>query len=1027
MPKPLSISLSDSVQIADELAKKSPAEQAKGIMQRLKLYAEAGATLDQGAFLNTSELQEEHDLLQSIYSNKITAEEKQQALASLGLGKAWPKIEEAFAIMDIAEPLKIPDIDATISLLAMPEQIQAIRVYQNQAIQDAHALPELGEEFQAKYAATTEKIKEYQKSIQVFRSSITDKTITALGNKPFRYDSINPLALIVVLATAMRHGATEMSGANLVPVEQIVFGHEIYAKYRNLSQAISDLKVTPMEIADHIKLTKDNGNKFGHLDLFSLKLLKSITNTSDNDSDNDMLAKIKEETPAKIEWAQNIGRLPIEQARLENMLAAATSDPDKAIALKLRETLEHVQLHAKIIGYTELENTLQEKLDGIDVDSIIDEVRALRQLAREMKGLVSKYQRLTTIDEGNEEDDDEDLAVDGGIDVVSSIDEVRELKQLARERLTTIYEGNEEDDDEDEQRLSATQERAAASENGSIAEQSNVGEDVPEEQANQIEDFLKQWDTPDEEELAETAQSGEDTGIKGQVKRVPVTEHPLETVITSQEPLDIIAKEQKDKKQPKESRLHAEERTTSTELGLQSDGTDEQKIDRTENYGEIEMTDMRGNHSDVSAVSKTEEAAPSVAAAEPDHGGNNDGLEAPEAPPEVEGAETVESAPAVGVEGAAPAPAAGVKGAAPEVEGAETVESAPAVGGAPAEEEEAQVSSQEGASRNQSKITPDQQKAANSLKDLCTRNPEAKYDLNYLQYTPGSYLIRIGKGHDLINQQHSGGNTLLMFAAQNGHTEIVNLLLAYGANPEAKNNYQQTALELTTNEDIQAALSKAIATKGAAAGGSGQAESPEAAPLVEGAAPVVEGAAPEEEVKKAIIQSYEDNNIRGEIPANLIAAVTNFIAAAAGENRAGIPNFKYNLNIILASSNHSLIDIKGWGKYAGKTALMLAAEKDKQDIVELLLQHKANPEAKNNDQQTALELTTNPEIIAALKKAIATKDTAAKEVGIGGGSGDPSHLELGKQGQLYTTTPPAAGLKASPTGGGHTSKTKRAL
>ena len=676
MPKPLSISLSNPVQIADELAKKSPAEQANYIMQRLKLYAEEEETL-------SKELQKERDLLKSIYSNKTTAEEKQQALASLGLGKAWPKIEEAFAIMDIAEPLKIPDdIDATISLLAMPEQIQSIRVYQNQAIQDAHALPKLGEEFQAKYAATTEKIKEYQESIQVFRSSITDKTITALGNKPFSYDSINPLALIVVLATAMRHGATEMSGANLVPVEQIVFGHEIYAKYRNLSQAISDLKVTPMEIADHIKLTKDNGNKFGHLDLFSLKLLESITNTSTNTSDKDMLAKITTETPAKIAWAKEIGRLPLEQAKLENMLAAARSNPDKAIALKLRETLEHVQLHAKIIGYTELENTLQEKLGSIQVDSSIDEVRELKQLAREMKGLLkSGYAEEVEEEEGlkfNEENEEEYTEYDDD----------------------TFEDDDDSNDDADLVAKEDDQDNESAG---------NGGDGDDEEEDDDVFHDAEHDSSEEEEEIVSAIEKGEE------------------------------------------------------------EEEEEQRVSAT-----------------------PERAAPAVAAAEPDHGGNNDGLEAEGAEPAVEGAEAAPPAPAAGVEGS---------------------------GGAPAEEE-VQVSSQEGASRNQSKIPPDQQKAADNLMDLCKSTIRTKTEsgVSRLPYTPKSYLIKIGKGQDLINQPYIGGNTLLMFAAQNGHTEIVNLLLAYGANPEVKNNVQQTALELTTNKDIQAALNTAIAAKGAAAG-----------------------------------------------------------------------------------------------------------------------------------------------------------------------------------------------------------------
>ncbi len=720
MPKPLSISLSNPVQIADELAKKSPAEQANYIMQRLKLYAEEEETL-------SKELQKERDLLKSIYSNKTTAEEKQQALASLGLGKAWPKIEEAFAIMDIAEPLKIPDdIDATISLLAMPEQIQSIRVYQNQAIQDAHALPKLGEEFQAKYAATTEKIKEYQESIQVFRSSITDKTITALGNKPFSYDSINPLALIVVLATAMRHGATEMSGANLVPVEQIVFGHEIYAKYRNLSQAISDLKVTPMEIADHIKLTKDNGNKFGHLDLFSLKLLESITNTSTNTSDKDMLAKITTETPAKIAWAKEIGRLPLEQAKLENMLAAARSNPDKAIALKLRETLEHVQLHAKIIGYTELENTLQEKLGSIQVDSSIDEVRELKQLAREMKGLLkSGYAEEVEEEEGlkfNEENEEEYTEYDDD----------------------TFEDDDDSNDDADLEAEEDDQDNEYASDTFEDDDDSNDDADLVAKEDDQDNESAGNGGDGDDEE--------EDDDVFHDA------EHD-----SSEEEEEIVSAIEKGEEEEEE-----EEIVSAIEKGEEEE-EEEQRVSAT-----------------------PERAAPAVAAAEPDHGGNNDGLEAEGAEPAVEGAEAAPPAPAAGVEGS---------------------------GGAPAEEE-VQVSSQEGASRNQSKIPPDQQKAADNLMDLCKSTIRTKTEsgVSRLPYTPKSYLIKIGKGQDLINQPYIGGNTLLMFAAQNGHTEIVNLLLAYGANPEVKNNVQQTALELTTNKDIQAALNTAIAAKGAAAG-----------------------------------------------------------------------------------------------------------------------------------------------------------------------------------------------------------------
>tara|TARA_B110000459_G_C16561841_1_gene471958 strand:- start:218 stop:685 length:468 start_codon:yes stop_codon:yes gene_type:complete len=152
----------------------------------------------------------------------------------------------------------------------------------------------------------------------------------------------------------------------------------------------------------------------------------------------------------------------------------------------------------------------------------------------------------------------------------------------------------------------------------------------------------------------------------------------------------------------------------------------------------------------------------------------------------------------------------------------------------------------------------------------------------------------------------------------------------------------------------------------------------------------------------------------------LIDAVTNFIAAAKGnqQNRPGI--LKYTSGIILKSDQDHLIINTIYKLLLSEPEINI---KQYEAVLALAKESETALQPKKH-KHTKEDLTTNREIKAALEKAIATKGAAAEKVGSGGSSGDHSHLELDQKSKLQEKAP-STGPKASPTGGGPTSKATR--
>jgi len=65
--------------------------------------------------------------------------------------------------------------------------------------------------------------------------------------------------------------------------------------------------------------------------------------------------------------------------------------------------------------------------------------------------------------------------------------------------------------------------------------------------------------------------------------------------------------------------------------------------------------------------------------------------------------------------------------------------------------------------------------------------------------------LLLQKGAD-VNAKTNSDRTALMLAAAKAHTEIVQLLLKNGADVNAKNKYGQTAYDLAENDEIKKIL-----------------------------------------------------------------------------------------------------------------------------------------------------------------------------------------------------------------------------
>ena len=324
----------------------SPKQKAEYVQKRLKLYQDIKDTpgLAITDFLTTEELKKEHSSLQQ-FEQAASIAQKKDILETIDLEEALPLIDpEEARINKSVEIIKVtnsdnstPEYAAAIKfLIDLPidklESIHNTQIEYNKStarkMDDPFSNKSFNDLLTKNLKKTEAETKKYKARIQKFTSSISDKATKALGKKTFMYESFNPIEMLVAIEVAIRHGSTDMSGVKLLPATQVVFGEKDFVRYKRLTDAITDLRVTPFDIANRMAITAGNGNKFGYLDLFAYKMSETI-----NDATSPEVCKA---------------------------------------------TLENIKLHAVIIGYTELANMLENIPP-------VDKAEELKDLAEEIK------------------------------------------------------------------------------------------------------------------------------------------------------------------------------------------------------------------------------------------------------------------------------------------------------------------------------------------------------------------------------------------------------------------------------------------------------------------------------------------------------------------------------------------------------------------------------------------------------------------------------------------------------------------
>ncbi|MEM4367218.1 MAG: ankyrin repeat domain-containing protein, partial [Candidatus Anstonellales archaeon] len=172
-------------------------------------------------------------------------------------------------------------------------------------------------------------------------------------------------------------------------------------------------------------------------------------------------------------------------------------------------------------------------------------------------------------------------------------------------------------------------------------------------------------------------------------------------------------------------------------------------------------------------------------------------------------------------------------------------------------------------------------------------------------------LIKAGAKLDLQNKD---GETALMLAAEKEHEGIVEMLRKEGADPFIVNNKGNTAYDLARNEEIKRIIKDEEKRK-------------------------------VKEIRESIRKWKEEGMKEEERPKGL---ETVFIWAALKGNTE------------LVKELIDLVDVNT--KVSGNTALMLAAEKEHEGIVEMLLKAGADPFIVNNNRESAYDLAGNKKI-----------------------------------------------------------------
>ena len=283
--------------------------------------------------------------------------------------------------------------------------------------------------------------------------------------------------------------------------------------------------------------------------------------------------------------------------------------------------------------------------------------------------------------------------------------------------------------------------------------------------------------------------------------------------------------------------------------------------------------------------------------------------------------------------------------------------------------------------------------------------------------TMASLMLTVGAD---IEAKNDDGWTPLIKAACNGHEAIVRLLLAKGADPEARPNSQETACDLTEREEIKKILKEAIARKYIRAGISNNI-SPDSMLLRAaeiGAAEVVEilldeyaanieakgGDFKATPLLFAVLEGHEDavrillarganveardESRRGRTALHTAIAWgrTTMIPLLLEKNAADNAQDKQGATpLLLAAASGNTVAVRLLLEKSadirivaedGSTPLHEAAKRGHTDIVELLLLKGADPDFKNKAGKTAWDLAEKEEIKKLLRKAALRRQVA---------------------------------------------------
>jgi Ankyrin repeats (many copies) len=224
---------------------------------------------------------------------------------------------------------------------------------------------------------------------------------------------------------------------------------------------------------------------------------------------------------------------------------------------------------------------------------------------------------------------------------------------------------------------------------------------------------------------------------------------------------------------------------------------------------------------------------------------------------------------------------------------------------------------------------------------------DARYAIGIKQNETALKLVDSGAID--INMQTDEGYTLLHYAADAGNLEMVNALLARGADPTIKAKTGSTPYDMAMGSTMKVLLAKAQAEWRAKQGGEG-------------------GDMPSAPVGGAEQQSQADSSGNGICAAVRGEPVNNGRSPALRPLLKARDDIWYNHPDELAALLDDCVDANAKGPM-GSTLLHVAAERDRVDAARILLAHGARKSATDASGKTAAAYASSPEMKALLGPA----------------------------------------------------------